>query len=257
MLETTSEVRSTSNTAALASSTTALAYLFIVLFIAAVAIGVGVACISFGFSGPPLSLDTVPVTPKEQWPENNHSGWCRPSQPDHAELVAMEQRQLECARLRRGWRPISRALSSLFDMRTHRRLPADIALAHDDYPSISFQPECSVLELQSILGHSGWSRPSLSDHADSRAAALEQRQLDAARARRGWRPISRALSSRFDKRTHRRLPADIAPAHDECPSVLIQPKTAPELQRLHVLLFALSGECLKVLSAIVTRRGLI
>lgn len=204
MLETTSEVRSTSTTAALASSTAALAYLFIVLFIAAVAIGVGVACISFGFSGPPLSLDTVPAMPKEQWPENNHSGWCRPSQPDHAELVAMEQRQLECARSRRGWRPISRALSSLFDMRTHRRLPADIALAHDGYPSVSIQPECSVLELQSILGHSGWSRPSLSDHAE--LAALDQRQLDAARARRGWRPVSGALSSRFDKRTHRRLP---------------------------------------------------
>ena len=149
MLETTSEVRSTSNTAALASSTTALAFLFIVLFIAAVAIGVGVACISFGFSGPPLSLDTVPVTPKEQWPGNNHSGWCRQSQPDHAELVVMEQRQLDAARARRGWRPISRALSSLFDMRTHRRLPADIALAHDCYPSVSFQPECSVLELSS------------------------------------------------------------------------------------------------------------
>ena len=67
------------------------------------------------------------------------------------------------------------------------------------------------------LNNSGWSRPLLPDHAE--LAALEQRQLEAARARRGWRPISRALSSRFDKRTHRRLPADIAPAHDGCPPV--------------------------------------
>ena len=69
--------------------------------------------------------------------------------------------------------------------------------------------------------HSGGSRPLLADHAE--LAALEQRQFEAARARHGWRPICRALSSSLDKCTHRRLPADIAPAHGGCPPVLFQP----------------------------------
>jgi hypothetical protein len=40
-----------------------------------------------------------------------------------------------------------------------------------------------------------WSRPLLADHAE--LAALEQAQLEAALARRGWRPISRALPLRL------------------------------------------------------------
>ena len=48
----------------------------------------------------------------------------------------------------------------------------------------------------------GWSRPLLPDHGE--VAASEQAQLDAARARCGWRPISRALTSQFEKNTHRR-----------------------------------------------------
>ena len=109
-----------------------LAILLIVLFI-----GGGLVCIGFlGLSAPLLSLGAgasccVPVTTAERWPANNHSGWSRPLLPDHAELAALKQRQLDAARARRGWRPISRALSSRFDKRTHRRLPANIALEHD------------------------------------------------------------------------------------------------------------------------------
>ena len=154
MLETASEVRSTSDTAALASPTTALAYLFIVLFVSAAAIGVGLACIGFGFSAKPVTSDG-------RWPAKNHSGWSRPLLCDLAELAALEQRQLEAARARRGWRPISRALSSRFDERTHRRLapppearlPADIiAPAHGECPSVSIQPTTSAPERRSILG---------------------------------------------------------------------------------------------------------
>ena len=39
---------------------------------------------------------------------------------------------------------------------------------------------------------------------DGELAASEQAQLEAARARRGWRPIRRALTSRFNTSTHRR-----------------------------------------------------
>jgi hypothetical protein len=47
-----------------------------------------------------------------------------------------------------------------------------------------------------------WSRPVLSDHGE--LAASEQAQLEAARAKRGWRSISRALTLQFSKSTHRR-----------------------------------------------------
>ena len=50
-----------------------------------------------------------------------NEGWSRPLLPDHAELAASEQAQLEAARARRGWRPIRRALTSQFDKGTHRR----------------------------------------------------------------------------------------------------------------------------------------
>ena len=146
LLETNPAVRCTRNTAAaLESSTITLAYLCIVLFIAAAAaIGGGLVCIGFfGFSAPLLSLDAgatccVRVASEGRWPANNHSGGSRPLLADHAELAALEQRQPEAARARRGWRPISRALSSRFDKRTHRRLPADIAPAHDGCPPVSF-----------------------------------------------------------------------------------------------------------------------
>jgi hypothetical protein len=41
--------------------------------------------------------------------------------PDHGELAASEQAQIDAARARRGWRPISRALTSQFEKRTQRR----------------------------------------------------------------------------------------------------------------------------------------
>jgi hypothetical protein len=60
------------------------------------------------------------------------------------------------------------------------------------------------------ISGSGWSRPLLPDHAE--LAASEQAERDAARARRGGRPpIRQDLSSQFDKRTHRRRPAEISP----------------------------------------------
>ena len=57
MLETTSAVRSTGNTVTgWAGSTSTLAYLFIVLFLAAAAIGGGLVCIGFGWSSALQSL---------------------------------------------------------------------------------------------------------------------------------------------------------------------------------------------------------
>jgi len=53
--------------------------------------------------------------------KGRNEGWSRPLLPDHAELAASEQAQLEEARARRGWRPIRRALTSQFDKGTHRR----------------------------------------------------------------------------------------------------------------------------------------
>jgi len=76
------------------------------------------ACISA--SQPPRSLaGPKPFTAVAvKW---RNEGWSRPLLPDHAELAASEQAQLEAARARRGWRPIRRALTSQFDKGTHRR----------------------------------------------------------------------------------------------------------------------------------------
>lgn len=71
-------------------------------------------------------------------------------------------------------------------------------------------PRCSPAgseRLTTARGCSGWSRPLLPDHAE--LAASEQAERDAARARRGGKPIRRVLSARFDKMSHRRRrPAD-------------------------------------------------
>jgi hypothetical protein len=73
-------------------------------------------------------------------------------------------------------------------------------------------PRCSPAgseRLTTARGCSGWSRPLLPDHAE--LAASEQAERDAARARRGGKPIRRVLSARFDKMSHRlRRPADIS-----------------------------------------------
>ena len=71
-------------------------------------------------ASPPRSLAAGPATPAftilaVHWP---NKGWLL---PDHGELAASEQAQLEAARARRGWRPIRRALSSQFNTSTHRR----------------------------------------------------------------------------------------------------------------------------------------
>lgn len=154
MLETTSAVHSTSNTAAWASSTTTLAYLFIVLFLAAAAIGGGLVCIGFGASAHRQELSEHALNggdPSCLVPLN-HSGWSQPLLPDHEELAALEQGQFEAARAKRGWRPISRELSSCFDKRTHRRLPAVIAPANDGGPPLPFPPIPSAPERRSIVG---------------------------------------------------------------------------------------------------------
>ena len=71
-------------------------------------------------------------------------------------------------------------------------------------------PRCSPAgseRLTTACASSGWSRPLLPDHAE--LAASEQAERDAARARRGGKPIRRVLSARFDKMSHRRRrPAD-------------------------------------------------
>ena len=74
-------------------------------------------------ASPPRSLAAGPATPAftilaVRWP---NKGWSRPLLPDHGELAASEQAQLEAARARRGWRPIRRALTSRFNTSTHRR----------------------------------------------------------------------------------------------------------------------------------------
>ncbi len=59
-------------------------------------------------------------------------------------------------------------------------------------------PRCSPTgseRLTTACASSGWSRPLLPDHAE--LAASEQAERDAARARRGGKPIRRVLSARF------------------------------------------------------------
>jgi hypothetical protein len=105
MLETTSAVRGTSNTAAWASLTTTYAYIFILVFLAAAAMGgCSLVCIGFSGSAHPQELANYALycNPSCSLPLN-HSGWSRPLLPDHAELAALEQKQLEAARARRGW----------------------------------------------------------------------------------------------------------------------------------------------------------
>ena len=85
-------------------------------------------------ASPPRSLAAGPATPAftilaVRWP---NKGWSRPLLPDHGELAASEQAQLEAARARRGWRPIRRALTLQFNTGTHRRcsFPAVSATWH-------------------------------------------------------------------------------------------------------------------------------
>ena len=121
------------NCSAAASSVWVCLFLFVLVF-AGVVVGVGLWHFSyahFSFSATRISAGILampqsvagPATPLKilsvQW--YSSKGWSRPMLPDHGELAASEQAQMDAARARRGWRPISRALTSQFEKRTHRR----------------------------------------------------------------------------------------------------------------------------------------
>lgn len=110
---------------AVAGSSAAWACLLLLgLIFAGVVVGGGLILVGARISAsPPRSLAAGPATPAftilaVRWP---NKGWSRPLLPDHGELAASEQAQLEAARARRGWRPIRRALTSQFNTSTHRR----------------------------------------------------------------------------------------------------------------------------------------
>jgi hypothetical protein len=97
------------NTGSAAASSAWACLLLIVLVFA----GVGLILIGDSFSATPQSL-AGPATPvltivAVQW--YSSKGWSRPVLPDHGELAASDQAQIDAARARRGWRPISRALT--------------------------------------------------------------------------------------------------------------------------------------------------
>ena len=74
-----------------------------------------------------LSASSVP-TPSPTSLQTSHSGWSRPQFPDHCEIAALELVTHEAARLKSGWKVISRALSSHFNKSKHcRRLESDNA----------------------------------------------------------------------------------------------------------------------------------
>ena len=97
--------------------------LLYVLIFARVVVGGGLILIGASISASPSRSLAGPATPvgtflRVRWP---NKGWSRPLLPDHGELAASEQAQLEAVRARRGWRPISLALTSQFNESTHRR----------------------------------------------------------------------------------------------------------------------------------------
>jgi hypothetical protein len=107
-------------------------------------------------------------------------------------------------------------------------------------------PRCSPAgseRLTTACASSGWSRPLLPDHAE--LAASEHAERDAARARRGGKPIRRVLSARFDKMSHlRRRPADSIispPPRRPIVDLMLLPRNAdrtplgrPDAARLHL-----------------------
>ena len=97
---------------------------------------------------------------------------------------------------------------------------ADISAASPSLPPASPSLPLTVLVVRWERS-SGWSRPLLQDHAE--LAAAEQAQLAASRARRGWRPISRALTSHSDKRTHCRRPVAFDSGPEQAPGPLLPP----------------------------------
>ena len=130
-----------------ASSVWVCLFLFVLVF-AGVVVGVGLWHFSyahFSFSATPISAGILatpqslagPATPLKilsvQW--YSSKGWSRPMLPDHGELAASEQAQMDAARARRGWRPISRALTSQFEKRTHRRRKSRAERRHASPPA--------------------------------------------------------------------------------------------------------------------------
>ena len=115
----TSGARGAGDTASVPGSGMTMQYLLIILVLACVVLGGSLVHMGLGISA---ALQAGLAKP---WP-NNHSGLSRPLLPYHAALAAYEEAQLQAARARRGWRPISRVLSSKYNKRTHRRLPVDI-----------------------------------------------------------------------------------------------------------------------------------
>jgi hypothetical protein len=123
-----SGVRGTDETAAAPGSlTTTWTHLLFVLIIVGVVISGGLNPFGFGVSSSARPRSLCGPVPAARVHRPIRGCWSRPLLADHAELAALEQAQLEAARARRGWRPISRALSSHFDKRTHRRSPAELA----------------------------------------------------------------------------------------------------------------------------------
>ena len=168
-----------------------------VLIIAALVIGGGLGLFGFGISAAaPQSLAGPLRVTAVRW---QNEDWSRPVLPDHAELAVLEQGQHEVI----GDGLISSSLAG----------PARVTAVR--WPN------------------KAWSRPVLPDHAE--LAAWDQAQLAAARARRGWRPIIRVLTSHFNKRTHRRRPGDISPAPDG--GLLAPSQTTPSRQSIVGLIF--------------------
>ena len=91
----------------------------------------GPMCISES-SGP------TPRLPSTSLP-TSHSGWSPQQFLDHCELAALELVTLEAARLRSGWKFISRALSSHLNKSTHcRRLESDNASVDRQHQAFIF-----------------------------------------------------------------------------------------------------------------------
>jgi hypothetical protein len=136
-----------------------------------------------GASSPSRSLaGPAPLTAVRPFPDKAVS---QPPLPDHAELAAAVEAQREAARTRRSGRPIRRRGRA----RTSEPVGGFSASALSG--SLAGPAQFTAVRCSGT----GWSRPLLPDHAE--LAAEEQAQREAARARRGGRPIRRALTSQF------------------------------------------------------------
>ena len=173
MLETTSAVRSTGNTAGWAGSTSTLAYLFIVLFLAAAAIGGGLVCIGFGWSSALQSLCRLhaAITPA-------HADRCPPgpspprhSAPERQSIVGLALPQCNASahpeqlayifavpsHARDSWctaQNDAAGLAAERDFEAHVLEKSMLAEAKAAERALYGNPSCSLAR-----NHSGWSRP--------------------------------------------------------------------------------------------------